>query len=341
MSTVNNDDNLITNAEDNPLNSTPLKRKNISTSTDCSPESFSEAEVKTKKPNKKKHKKVEKNIEKVAVTGISSSVMAEQSSKPDVSKILEKFESLSSKDDFQEFRNEMKAAMDSLAHKCDKLESDIFEVKKDNEELQKALQVEKDRNEVLSSKLVKQNARLSNTEKELNDLEQYGRRWSVRIFGVEEPDAKETVEDCTEKAVGVFRDMIGLQDITSDDIEMCHRTGSLEKAKANKKTRPIIVRFFSRQKRGLVLKNRKVLKGKRISVGEDLTIQNVKLLKRAEENSASLSAWSHNGNIFAKLKSGVVMKVDTQTNIEKTFTEHMNRRDRERRGGEGEGEMDI
>ena len=334
----------IADDEDNPLNSTPLKRKNTSTSTDCSPVSLSETEVKSKKPNKKKRKQAAKKVEIVAVSGGDSPVMAGQSSTPDLSELLDKhlqkhFQNLPTKDDFQAFTSEMKAAIDSLTVKCDKLEGEIFVVKNDNEELKKALKVQKDRNEELSSELVKQNARLSNTEKELNDLEQYGRRWSVRIFGVKEPqgpDARETVEDCTEKAVGVFRDMIGLQDITSEDIEMCHRTGSLEKARANKKTRPIIVRFFSRQKRGLVLKNRKVLKGKKISVGEDLTIQNVRVLKRAEEHSASLSAWSHNGNIFAKLKTGVVMRVDTQTNIDQTFKAHMRSR-----GEGGEAEMDT
>ena len=179
----------ITNNDDNPLNSTPLKRKNISTSTDCSPVSLSETEISKKKSQKKKHRKTEKKVEEVEKVDVSDSpVMAEQVSMSELSKILEKhFENLPKKDDFQAFRSEMKSAIDSLTLKCEKLEGDIFVVKKDNEELEKALKVQKDRNEELSSELTKQKTRLCKTEKELNDLEQYGRRWSVRVFGVKEP----------------------------------------------------------------------------------------------------------------------------------------------------------
>ena len=55
-------------------------------------------------------------------------------------------------------------------------------------------------------------------------------------------------------------------------------------------------------------------------------MKNVRLLKRVDEHSATMSAWSHNGHIFAKLKNGLVRRVDLLTDIDKMFNECMRRR---------------
>ena len=240
-----------------------------------------------------------------------------------------KLENNATKEDIKEMKSDLEKVNASLNLKIDKLDGRVYELEKKNDELQNALASQKAMNETLRSDIVGLVDLLREKENDHNELEQYGRNWSVRIFGVKEPQepgAKETVDDCAQKAVRVFRDMIGIEDITTEDIEMCHRTGSLEKARTNNKNRPIIVRFFSRRKRDKVLKTRKVLKGKKVSVGEDLTMKNVRLLKRVDEHSATMSAWSHNGHIFAKLKNGLVRRVDLLTDIDKMFNECMRRR---------------
>ena len=267
---------------------TPLKRKNpstSSTSTDCSPAitpSVPEHSHKKKeKPEKKKQKKGKTDFRSPNPEDENMADKALQDSLCGINKKLDKLDNLPTREDYNLFKNEINKLIESLNTKIDKLEGRVYEVEKENDGLQNALAAAKEKNELLNGELKKQKTSLQNSEKALNDLEQYGRRWSVRVFGVQEPNGpseRETIQECTEKAVNVFRDMIGIKQIGADDIEMCHRTGSFENARANKKSRPIIVRFFSRQKRELVLKDRKNLKGKRVSVGEDLTIKNVKLL---------------------------------------------------------------
>ena len=67
------------------------------------------------------------------------------------------------------------------------------------------------------------------------------------------------------------------------DIEVAHRVGQQRCTGS----RPIIVRFFDREKRDEVLSNRHNLKRKVFAVGEDLTYGNYQVSMKAMEHSAT------------------------------------------------------
>ncbi|KAL8592237.1 hypothetical protein ACOMHN_030912 [Nucella lapillus] len=100
---------------------------------------------------------------------------------------------------------------------------------------------------------------------------------------------------------------------------MAHRTGK----PGGPRPQPIIVRFHSRMLRSRVLADRRKLKKTGVSVGEDLTLLNYKLLKRAEQHSATLSAWASNGKILAKIKNGKTLRLDITMNVDKELIKAM------------------
>ncbi|XP_076449959.1 flavin-containing monooxygenase 1-like [Babylonia areolata] len=109
------------------------------------------------------------------------------------------------------------------------------------------------------------------------------------------------------KLSDLFTSKLGVA-VTEADIEAAHRTGS--RTPQHTRPRPMIVRFLSRRKKDEVLANRRKLKGnpQKISIAEDLTSLNFKLLKEAKEHSATLDAWSSRGKIFAKIKNGKTVR---------------------------------
>ena len=89
--------------------------------------------------------------------------------------------------------------------------------------------------------------------------------------------------------------------------------------RSNTGSRPIIVRFFDREKRDEVLSNRRNLKRKVFVVGEDLTYANYQVSKKAMEHSATLAVWSSNGRILARVKNGRIVRLNIHTDLDEVF----------------------
>ena len=128
--------------------------------------------------------------------------------------------------------------------KAEKLESEVKSLKKVNE--------------TATGMIKQQDRRIKQNERELNDLQQYSRRWNLRAFKVPQKE-KETAADCTAKVCAIFSDKVSIP-ITASGIEVAHRTGQRSSTRA----RPILVRFFDRKKRDSVLTSRRNLKTKGI-----------------------------------------------------------------------------
>ncbi len=137
------------------------------------------------------------------------------------------------------------------------------------------------------------------------------------MYGVPEKPG-ETVDECVQKCVDVFSTRLGVP-VTKADIEIAHRSGKPGGARP----RPILARFLSRRLRSSVLASRRKLKQTGISIGEDLTSLNYKLLKKTQITTASLTAWSSNGKILAKLKNGQTVRIEVSTDIDKAFARVM------------------
>lgn len=136
-----------------------------------------------------------------------------------------------------------------------------------------------------------------NLEKETNNLEQYSRRSNIRITGLVVNETNPDYKQCVCDFVG--RNLTDKEGnaiiITPDDIDAAHPLPSRDQTK----TATIIVKFHSREKRDIIIKHRRDLKGKKMAISEDLTSKNIKLLKELNSSPDFSSAWSWGGKVFA------------------------------------------
>ena len=128
------------------------------------------------------------------------------------------------------------------------------------------------------------------TEKQ-DDLEQYGRRMCLRVFGVPE----ERNEDTDMIAIDVAKKIN--VDLSIQDIDRSHRIGKIN---AGDRPRPVIIKFISYRKRSEVFRSKKLLKGSGITVREDLTKRRHSVLKMAITKFGLQNVWTVDGNIIVK-----------------------------------------
>ena len=235
--------------------------------------------------------------------------------------IMNKLEQIEGvKNEISQLRSEMEKLTDRAMERMDKIESDVFDLKANQDRLGSEITKLQEENTSLRSQLNQQKIDLANCKFVENEAEQHGRSWNVRVFGIKEggQGKVETTADCVTKVTTLFTEKLGVA-VTGEDIEVAHRTGKPGTGRA----RPIIVRFYSRQKKKSVLENRRKLKQTGVTVAEDLTKLNYNLLMKASKHSAALTAWSSNGNILVKAKNGNVVKIDIKTNLENTLVKAM------------------
>lgn len=144
-----------------------------------------------------------------------------------------------------------------------------------------------------------------NLKTELNKLEQYTRRNSVRVFGI----AEQAGENLEERVLSVINKNLKIN-MTNDKIDRIHRIGK----KINNKTRPIIVKFTSYRYKSEVYKNKKLLKGTKTTIREDLTTSRLQELKQAIEIYGPKNVWTHDGNIIVKNNIGEIVNITKQSN---------------------------
>ena len=89
---------------------------------------------------------------------------------------------------------------------------------------------------------------------EVEVLEQYGCRQSLRIFGLSLP-TKETSDDAKQKVAKLIRNSI--IDVSVSSIDRAHRIGKVTKNNSDQNIQPIIVRFSTFTDRTLVYRGRK------------------------------------------------------------------------------------
>lgn len=149
-------------------------------------------------------------------------------------------------------------------------------------------------------------ATVSDLSQKLDAQEQYSRRTSVRISGIEETEN----EDPSNKIKEVFQAM-GLDPV----VQRCHRVGPKRKpttqtdpSSAQKKItppspRPILCQFTGQMDKDLVMSNRKESNDQfpSVFISEDLTKHRAQLLYKArtlKRASKILGAWSKDGKVL-------------------------------------------
>jgi hypothetical protein len=225
--------------------------------------------------------------------------------------------------ELDKMRSDLEKFSEKITERCEQVESKVFE-------LEEVVDTVRKENASLKRDIEALRESLTTTQREVNDLEQYGRRWNLRIFGI----AEQSQEDVVKKVCEVSG-QVGVA-VTADDIEACHRVGPVGGAASQRggkgaRPRAIIVRLKDRGVRDNILVNRKKLKGKKISIAEDLTYENNRMSTLAYKHSATMSTWTKNGKVFAKLKTGKTVKIPYGCNVDSFLKKEMG-------GGGGGGE---
>ena len=110
-------------------------------------------------------------------------------------------------------------------------------------------------------------------EWEMNRLEQYARKWNVRVYGIQEKDT----EDCKKEIIQFAESKLGMK-LSRKHLDIAHRVGK----KVRGKNRAIIVRFFSHKIKTNFIKAKKVIRDNSIKdagISEDLTGLTIKELE--------------------------------------------------------------
>ncbi|CAH0553610.1 unnamed protein product [Brassicogethes aeneus] len=127
---------------------------------------------------------------------------------------------------------------------------------------------------------------------EMNILRQNEKKNNVCIHGLEENPG----EDIHNTIITFLKKNVN-GNIEENEIENAYRIG-----KNKNKRRSIIVEFKSNKSKNSILQNKKLLKGKNVFITEDLTKENLEILKKCQEKFGLKNAWPINGKIYAIVK---------------------------------------
>jgi len=138
-----------------------------------------------------------------------------------------------------------------------------------------------------------------------DEMEQYSRRESIRVFGVEGDTAEESEVDLIRKIISIAKSIDVI--IQSNDISVAHRVG-----KSGGRARPVLVKFVSRQLIKQLMMNKKKLKtvsantDAKVFITEDLTPLRYKLLMIAKHADAVDYAYTRDGRIICSIKGNKI-----------------------------------
>lgn len=186
----------------------------------------------------------------------------------------------------------------------DRLEGKIIDLENENEDLKNTVEKLESRVEEIQEK----------ADGKINDLEQHGRKDSIRIIGLEDGSEQETVEECVVKVVNFVTDKLEVQ-LSKDDISIAHRLGRFRR----NKPRNIIVKFTRRRKKHEIIRARKVLKKSGFIIFEDLTKVNQQILKDAFQLECVKNTYSVDGKLFAVLQDGRKRRLYFETPLDDDY----------------------
>lgn len=208
---------------------------------------------------------------------------------------------LTNKDFIHLLQKTINTSLEKISVQVDTNAGAILELQSKIDKLAK--EVQESRNELETLRDFKQQAK-----RDTNNLEQYTRRNSLRIFGIPVTKNENTNEIVKELAATKLH-----IDLCPGDIDRSHRVG-----KAENNTRAIIVKFTRHDVKTNFLRARRALKGSRVVIREDLTKTNQDLLKAALASESVSTAWSWDARIYAKLKdTNTVVIIRSQGDVDK------------------------
>ena len=197
------------------------------------------------------------------------------------------------KDTLEEIKEKF---LGSVLKKLEVMEGSVFESKNEIDALKRT--IKEQRSEIDALKKAQQDAESIHNSSQ-NDLEQYGRRNSVRISGLANDSDQQTSMVVADETISLLSKKLGLK-LESKDVDVAHRLGKY----APNKNRPVIVKFVRRQTKIDIMQRAKLLKGTGVFINEDLTKINAEVLSslRLKEPALVERAWSREGKLFVRYR---------------------------------------
>ena len=210
----------------------------------------------------------------------------------------QKFDSLENKIEVSELKLSAQ-----FIEQIERLRGEIFELQGENDRLKVKVEEQEELIEDMQDDIKSLKKEIERERELRNDLEQYQRRDSVRFLGVPD-EGKETPKQCEEKVLDIIHNVLGLDYIQHSDISVAHRVGVRES-----KPRPIIVKFVTRKHKYEVIGKRRLLKGTKKGIIEDLTPLNMSRLFSAKNHPDVKNAWTKEGVVHVALENGRILKL--------------------------------
>lgn len=221
---------------------------------------------------------------------------------------------------------EIKTEMDKVNVRISRVKFQLSELTNDLETLKNEssnLKTELDKQIEKNEKLAKNYAALEEKmlereslqkfhESRVNNLEQYTRNNSVRIYGLKDVDKNESADESRDLVINTLNTKLHMK-IMPQEIDIAHRLGRFR----TDGDRPVICKFVSKATKKKVIGLRRQLKGTSIVIREDLTIKNAKLLEEVSGKKEVRNAWSDEGKIIAVLLNGKKLRFDLSSDLSK------------------------
>ena len=150
---------------------------------------------------------------------------------------------------------------------------------------------------------------------QLDHMEQYSRRSSVRVTGIKENEG----EDLDWIVTNLMDDM-DVQDMNINNINRMHRVGPRNSLTNKNHARQIIIQFKDYKSKKTFIKARKSLRGKHpnVYIAEDLTKPRYKLLyvaRTLKKARKIQDCWSYDGRIMIKDLQGEIGSVNREDDL--------------------------
>lgn len=259
----------------------------------------------TKKQQKKKTKMMEEEMKETIKEETETLSQKIDAINIKLNNILTKDDTTFIKLIITETLQEMKAKIIGTVEKrVEIIESELHDKAVENEKQNKVIEQCKKENMELKVQL---QVETESRKKQVNELEQYGRRNNLRISGLSHDDPNENAEISTEGVLKLISSRMGIF-LNYQDIDIAHRLGRYKHGSI----RPVIVKFVHRNVKMNVMRNANKLKNSSISINEDLTQLNQKVLAslRIKGKATVVKSWSYEGKLFAKFENNVVKQLE-------------------------------
>lgn len=155
-------------------------------------------------------------------------------------------------------------------------------------------------------------------ESRCDELEQYSRRNSLRIYGIPE----QSDEHLTEQMTNLVNEELAIQpQLNISDICRVHRVGRQNSNADHQKPRPILLKLATHQCKERIYKNRFALKrsSKNIFINEDLTKKRAELARKARllrRDGKIKDTWTYDGNVMMKCLNGKTFPVKCTASLD-------------------------